>query len=438
MLYLKQSTAATVVLGPFVDDSDGKTAETGLTIAQADIRLSKNGAAFAQTNNASGATHMESGFYSVPLDTTDTGTLGRLTVAVSESGALPVYREFQVVTANVWDTLCSTEHFDVNVVEVSGDSTAADNLESACDGTGYNLGGGDVVAASVTAGVSLADDAITSAKFDETTAFPLASADTGATEVARTGADSDTLETLSDQIDSCYTGTPPTANAIADQVWEEAIADHSGTAGSTAEQLAAAGAGGDPWATAVPGAYGAGTAGKILGDNLNAAVGDIPTNPILDTEDGSSFTAVPWNASWDAEVQSECADAITAAGVSTHDAAAVKTAMEAGGSHLALIKAVTDALTTAAATKLATSAGTMVTGTVSHDNTAASTTVFYSDDITEATADHYNGRIVIFTSGDLQYQATDITDYELAAGEGKFTVTALTEAPADNVTFIIV
>ncbi len=56
--------------------------------------------------------------------------------------------------------------------------------------------------ASVTAGVSLADDAITSAKFDESTAFPLASADTGATAVARTGADSDTLETLSDQIDA--------------------------------------------------------------------------------------------------------------------------------------------------------------------------------------------------------------------------------------------
>lgn len=153
---------------------------------------------------------------------------------------------------------------------------------------------------------------------------------------------------------------------------------------------------------------------------------------------GVSLSSIPWNAAWDAEVQSECADAITAAGVSTHDAAAVKTAIEAGGSHLALIKAVTDALTTAAAGKLATSAGTMVTGTVSHDNTAASTTVFYADDITEATADHYNGRIVIFISGDLQYQATDITDYELSAGEGKFTVTALTEAPADNVTFIIV
>ena len=102
------------------------------------------------------------------------------------------------------------------------------------------------------------------------------------------------------------------------------------------------------------------------------------------------------------------------------------------------IKTVTDALTAAAAAKLALSAGTIVSGTVSHDNTAASTTVFYSDDITEATADHYKSRIVIFTSGALKDQATDIAAYALEAGEGKFTVTALTEAPADNVTFIII
>jgi hypothetical protein len=93
---------------------------------------------------------------------------------------------------------------------------------------------------------------------------------------------------------------------------------------------------------------------------------------------------------------------------------------------------------TDAADKLEASAETIVLGTVSHDNTVATTTVFYSDDITEATADHFNGRIVIFTSGDLIQQATDITDYELEAGEGKFTVTTLTELPADNVTFVIV
>jgi hypothetical protein len=60
---------------------------------------------------------------------------------------------------------------------------------------------------SVTAGVTLANDAITAAKFDESTAFPLAAADTGATAIARTGADSDTLATLSDQIDGVSAGS---------------------------------------------------------------------------------------------------------------------------------------------------------------------------------------------------------------------------------------
>jgi hypothetical protein len=61
-----------------------------------------------------------------------------------------------------------------------------------------------------------------------------------------------------------------------------------------------------------------------------------------------------------------------------------------------------------------------------------------SDTITEATADHYNGRIVIFTSGALEGQATDITDYALVGANGAFTMSALTEAPTNNGTFIIV
>jgi len=65
---------------------------------------------------------------------------------------------------------------------------------------------------------------------------------------------------------------PPTAAAVADQVWEEILADHSGTVGSTAAALNAAGAAGDPWSTAIPGAYGAGTAGNIVGNALDAAI----------------------------------------------------------------------------------------------------------------------------------------------------------------------
>lgn len=79
-------------------------------------------------------------------------------------------------------------------------------------------------------------------------------------------------------------GSSLTVGDIADAVWEEAIADHSGTAGSTAEQLAAAGSAGDPWATALPGAYTSGQAGKILGDNLDASVSTRATPAQVNSE----------------------------------------------------------------------------------------------------------------------------------------------------------
>lgn len=102
---LKQSTAADVMLGPFLDSTDGNTVESGLTITQPDIRLSKNGGAFAQKSAAQTLTHGENGWYPANLSTTDTNTLGILIVAVHESGALPVWREFLVVPANVYDSL---------------------------------------------------------------------------------------------------------------------------------------------------------------------------------------------------------------------------------------------------------------------------------------------------------------------------------------------
>lgn len=66
----------------------------------------------------------------------------------------------------------------------------------------------------------------------------------------------------------------PTAAAVADAVWDETLSGHAGV-GSTGAALAAAGGSGDPWATALPGAYGAGTAGQILGDYLDVAVSSV-------------------------------------------------------------------------------------------------------------------------------------------------------------------
>ena len=124
-VWLRQSTAVTVKLGPFVDSTDGNTVEGSLTISQADIRLSKNGGNIAQSNNAAGATHDELGQYDVPLDTTDTNTLGVLRVIVHETGALQVWQDFMVVPANVWDSLFGSDLLDVSVAQWLGSAPDA-------------------------------------------------------------------------------------------------------------------------------------------------------------------------------------------------------------------------------------------------------------------------------------------------------------------------
>lgn len=91
-----------------------------------------------------------------------------------------------------------------------------------------------------------------------------------------------------------------------------------------------------------------------------------------------------------------------------------------------------------AATRLSLSANQIIPFTVDTATFTPTSTVFEADDITEATDDHFNGRIIIWTSGALSGQATSITDYELANGKGKFTVVGMTEAPANNDTGIII
>lgn len=59
---------------------------------------------------------------------------------------------------------------------------------------------------------------------------------------------------------------------VENAVWNAVEASHL-TSGSTGAALNAAGSAGDPWATSLPGSYGAGTAGNIVGTNLNATVG---------------------------------------------------------------------------------------------------------------------------------------------------------------------
>ncbi|RKX63334.1 MAG: hypothetical protein DRP42_07765, partial [Tenericutes bacterium] len=128
MKLLKQSAATDIKAGPFIDDTDFKTLETGQSITQSDVLLSKgNSGGYAQKDNASAAVSDVSGKYDIPLSITDVSTLGIFRVAVNLSGVLPYDDEFTVVPANIYDSLISgTDLLDVTVpdlVSVASDVT---------------------------------------------------------------------------------------------------------------------------------------------------------------------------------------------------------------------------------------------------------------------------------------------------------------------------
>ena len=79
----------------------------------------------------------------------------------------------------------------------------------------------------------------------------------------------------------------------------------------------------------------------------------------------------------------------------------------------------------------------LLTGVVDGVTFTPTTTEFETASITTAAADHYNGRVIIFTSGTLSGQATLITDYSKVGSNGHFVVNALTSAPENLGTFVI-
>lgn len=479
-MLLRQSTASqTDLLGPYVDDTDGATPETGLTIANTDIRLSKNGGNLA-AKNSGGGTHDENGWYTVTFDATDTDTVGRLKVHSKVTGALMVHAEYQVIEEAIYDALFAASAdglLPANVTQISGDATAADNLEAEYDGTGYKsylrrgtAQAGGASSITLDAGASATDNLynglrvriisgtgagqsrvilgyVGSTKVATVTPAwttnpasgsvfvltpghvnvaawrlsqpnTLASGRVGANVTAWNGTALSTTNPLPNAAPAASGGLPTVdasnlvaglqtagVNAVADQVWDEALAGHLG-AGSTGEALNAAGAAGDPWTTALPGAYGAGSAGFIVGNNLDASVGDVEADiAVVQTTVDDIETDTQ-------DIQSRLPAALVGGRIDANMGAISGSAAAADAMEAAAIGIVT---------------GTAVTGTLS--------TTQMSTDLTETTDDHYIGRYLVFTGGALAGQATDITDYD---GTGKIlTFTALTEAPSNTDPWVI-
>jgi len=139
---LKADTQVDVRVGPCVDAADGVTPETGITLGAADQAelLKHNGAA---TTDISGRTFAAvsacDGWFDLTLTTADTDTEGLMTLVVQDSSEmLPVFKDFMVVSANVYASLyevAAADYLDINVLQLAGSTANATSLGAGASGS---------------------------------------------------------------------------------------------------------------------------------------------------------------------------------------------------------------------------------------------------------------------------------------------------------------
>ena len=128
MIWLKQSTAVVIQFGPFLDKTDGITLKTNATTitdidhASTGIFLSKNGGdAAIRHASVTASVADDYGMMRVTLDTTDTNTLGHMRASFAKAATyLPVWADFMVVPANVWDSMFGADNLQVDVTQLLG------------------------------------------------------------------------------------------------------------------------------------------------------------------------------------------------------------------------------------------------------------------------------------------------------------------------------
>ncbi len=122
---IRQNTATTFWIGPFMS-TDGISHKTGLTVT---YYIAKTNGNFLPTTGVNAESTQILAFYKCLLTAGNADTLGPLMIASQSSGDfLSVWDDFSVVTANYYDTRYGTDEFQVDVVQVVGSTSDADDL----------------------------------------------------------------------------------------------------------------------------------------------------------------------------------------------------------------------------------------------------------------------------------------------------------------------
>ena len=112
MKFIRQGATHKVVIGPFVDVTDGATMETGVTLAGADQAaaiLHDNGTVVDISGYTWAAITGADGYYHLTLQSGITNTIGHLEIVVSDvSVCLPVTKDFTVLDPDAYDALFSS------------------------------------------------------------------------------------------------------------------------------------------------------------------------------------------------------------------------------------------------------------------------------------------------------------------------------------------
>jgi len=139
MQILKQATTQNIRIGPFVDDGDGITPEPGLTIANTDIQISKDGVASVNKNSGGATADGTDGWYTIALDANDTSDVGLLQVTIDVAGALSVWVDLQVVEPVIYDGFFAdaATALPASLVEINSNTVPVVNFENMYNGTGY-------------------------------------------------------------------------------------------------------------------------------------------------------------------------------------------------------------------------------------------------------------------------------------------------------------
>jgi len=353
MNYLRQSTPVDVELGVFVDSTDGASTEEALALTQADLYLTKNSGTAAQKNDATSATHIWGGNYKIPLDATDTGTLGRLRLMCKKTGALPVKADFMVIPAMIYDAMyAGTDRLDVNVTHIGDTAQTANDNGADINAILIDTGQIGTAGAGLTAVPwnaawdaevqSECTDALNT--YDPPTKTEMDTGFSGLNNLSAAEVNTQVDAALvTNHLDHLFKTTydPASKPGAVDALLNEMVENDAGVSRFTENSLEQAPSGTGASAATIADAV---WDEAIVAHTANTTFGG-KNQKVVPSETVGDYKASGFSTHAASDVWSVVARTLTAnTNLNDITAADVKTAIEAAGSHLALIKTQTDDL----------------------------------------------------------------------------------------------